>query len=198
MNNMPENKDCLWCKSKLETGTTKELGEVYFCPIYCNPRAIFFEDCPHQDVGFVKVGTTVRCQCNDCREFIGGFYKKSKFDFDKLPNMKPQRHELKAEIRKRYERKFEQKKQEQALKKEQEQAEYKARYYAYLQSAEWAKKRAYVLERDKFLCQICLSARATQAHHLSYNMVFNEPAFHLTSVCKECHERIHGLSTENP
>ncbi len=64
-------------------------------------------------------------------------------------------------------------------------------YDAYLRSPEWDKKRKAVLERDKYLCQGCLSKRAVQAHHLTYAHVGNEFLFELIAVCIDCHRRIH-------
>lgn len=64
-------------------------------------------------------------------------------------------------------------------------------YLQYLQSPSWEVLRAKVLMRDKYLCQSCLTGRATQVHHLSYANLFNEFAWELTSVCEACHARLH-------
>ena len=63
-------------------------------------------------------------------------------------------------------------------------------YVEYLQSAEWKAKSARVLKRDKYLCQNCLAATATDAHHTTYRHVFNEPLFDLVALCRPCHEEI--------
>jgi 5-methylcytosine-specific restriction endonuclease McrA len=66
-------------------------------------------------------------------------------------------------------------------------------YNAYLRTAAWAERRAKVLKRDNYLCQACLSARATEAHHLTYKHVGREPLFELVAVCATCHhEWIHA------
>ena len=66
-------------------------------------------------------------------------------------------------------------------------------YNAYLRTAAWAERRAKVLKRDKYLCQACLSAQATEAHHLTYKHVGREPLFELVAVCHTCHhEWIHA------
>jgi len=70
-------------------------------------------------------------------------------------------------------------------------AEWNAWYAEYLRSPEWQSKRAKVLKRDGCLCQGCLDERATTAHHLSYKHVGHEFLFELTSVCGQCHERLH-------
>lgn len=69
----------------------------------------------------------------------------------------------------------------------------KADYDTYLKSPEWQRKRVKVLERDSYLCQACLSRKATDAHHLTYKHFKNEPLFELISVCRPCHEKIHNI-----
>lgn len=64
------------------------------------------------------------------------------------------------------------------------------KYTAYLASDEWARKRERVLARDSGLCQACRKRPATQVHHLTYDHVFSEPLFDLTSVCGICHEAL--------
>jgi 5-methylcytosine-specific restriction endonuclease McrA len=71
-------------------------------------------------------------------------------------------------------------------------AQFWARYTEYLNSPEWAARRARILERDGFTCQACLAAKATQAHHLTYEHVFNELLWELVAVCLGCHERLHA------
>jgi 5-methylcytosine-specific restriction endonuclease McrA len=65
-------------------------------------------------------------------------------------------------------------------------------YKEYLKSERWQNKRLKVLERDKYLCQACLRNKATQAHHLTYERVFDEPLFDLISICTPCHEKLHN------
>jgi 5-methylcytosine-specific restriction endonuclease McrA len=65
-----------------------------------------------------------------------------------------------------------------------------SRYEEYLSSDQWAIKRKAVLNRDDHLCQACLHRPATQAHHLSYKHVFDEPLFDLVAVCIPCHKKI--------
>lgn len=70
-------------------------------------------------------------------------------------------------------------------------------YNAYLESPQWQEKRARVLERDGHLCRAaysaCGSRRASQAHHLTYKHVGDEPLFDLIAVCAACHEHITEL-----
>jgi 5-methylcytosine-specific restriction endonuclease McrA len=67
-----------------------------------------------------------------------------------------------------------------------------ARYEVYIRSPKWRAKRNLVLARDKFQCQGCLSAPATQVHHLTYAHAFDELIFELISLCDDCHEQAHA------
>lgn len=72
-------------------------------------------------------------------------------------------------------------------------AEYKQRYYDYLKSDAWFVLRAKVLDRDHHICQACLTNKATAVHHLTYQNVFNENAWELVSICKNCHDKFDGI-----
>lgn len=65
------------------------------------------------------------------------------------------------------------------------------RYNEYLLSDTWKEKRRRVLKRDNYQCQACLNRKAEHVHHLTYDRVFNEPLFDLTSVCTPCHKALH-------
>ena len=73
----------------------------------------------------------------------------------------------------------------------------KQEHEAYMQSDEWKRIRNKVLERDRFLCQACLSSPATQVHHMTYKNIGQEFAWELYSVCKPCHERYHENDSED-
>lgn len=60
-------------------------------------------------------------------------------------------------------------------------------YYRYLASPEWGAKRAAVLSRDGYTCQMCFRSRATQVHHLNYERVGDELLEDLVSVCRPEH-----------
>ena len=68
-----------------------------------------------------------------------------------------------------------------------------SKYGAYLKSSQWLALRRAVLDRDNGKCQACLSEKATEVHHLTYDHVFNEPLFDLVSVCEGCHAKITHL-----
>jgi Fe-S cluster biogenesis protein NfuA len=66
------------------------------------------------------------------------------------------------------------------------------RYDQYLRSPEWAAKRDAVIRRSGGICEGCGMRRATQAHHESYDHLYDEFLWELRAVCRECHERIHA------
>lgn len=69
---------------------------------------------------------------------------------------------------------------------------WQSEYRAYLDSAQWRELRYRVLERDGHKCQSCLSAPATQVHHMTYRYynAGHDSALFLRSVCRACHDRI--------
>ena len=71
----------------------------------------------------------------------------------------------------------------------------RARYYAYLKTDAWLDKSRRVVERDG-TCQACLRSPATQAHHLNYNHIYNEPLFDLVGVCARCHGMISRMDKQ--
>jgi len=71
----------------------------------------------------------------------------------------------------------------------------RARYYAYLKTDKWKEKSRKAVERDE-VCQACLGRPATQAHHLHYKHIFNEPLFDLVGVCARCHGVISGMDKQ--
>lgn len=65
-------------------------------------------------------------------------------------------------------------------------------YLKYIRSPEWRVKAKACLDAAGSLCQQCKERRATQAHHLTYERLFDELPTDLLAVCKPCHEIIHG------
>jgi 5-methylcytosine-specific restriction endonuclease McrA len=72
----------------------------------------------------------------------------------------------------------------------QRKAEFNGWYQEYLASDRWKSLRGLVLRRDGYICQACLSAPASEVHHLVYNLG-HEAAFELVAVCAGCHDRLH-------
>jgi hypothetical protein len=65
-------------------------------------------------------------------------------------------------------------------------------YEAYMQSPEWAERRARTLMLAGGLCQACGRARAREAHHLTYDRLGREPDADPIAVCPRCHRQLHG------
>lgn len=60
-------------------------------------------------------------------------------------------------------------------------------------SPEWWSIRERVMRRDNHWCQACFEKPATEVHHTTYAHLYAEILWELRAVCRECHERIHGL-----
>lgn len=65
-------------------------------------------------------------------------------------------------------------------------------YAEYLASFAWTYKRQQALDRDEGKCRGC-GAPATEVHHLTYKRVGFEDLDDLLSVCRACHEGLHGV-----
>ena len=70
-------------------------------------------------------------------------------------------------------------------------AKRKAEYDAYLDSPAWGAKRQKVIERAGGICEGCRERKAVQAHHKTYDHIFEEFLFELVAVCRQCHTRVH-------
>lgn len=73
------------------------------------------------------------------------------------------------------------------------------KYTDFLQSTYWYKTRKIVLKRDNNMCTKCGSKENLHVHHLTYDNHHNERAHleNLITVCKSCHEEIHGRVFDN-
>jgi len=60
-------------------------------------------------------------------------------------------------------------------------------YAEYLQSSEWASKRAKALRFAQFRCQLCNSNEALNVHHRTYERRGHELLGDLTVLCQDCH-----------
>lgn len=77
---------------------------------------------------------------------------------------------------------------------EQQRAARQMQYLDYLKSDKWRWKRKAVLVRDDYRCQAQMEGcedDATQAHHKTYDRIFNEALFDLVAVCRNCHKQLH-------
>lgn len=77
------------------------------------------------------------------------------------------------------------------VRRDSESSKRKKGYTAYLGTPEWQATREKILKRDKYICQGCLTAAATEVHHTTYAHVRNELAFELVSLCHACHKKVH-------
>jgi len=66
------------------------------------------------------------------------------------------------------------------------------KYSKYLTSKKWKEKRRLVLDRDGHKCRMCPSDKNLQAHHITYDRIFNEDLNDLITLCSKCHDEIHG------
>ena len=65
-------------------------------------------------------------------------------------------------------------------------------------SPRWRRKRAAILRRDQYQCQMCRRygrrRQATTVHHIKHADEFPELAFvddNLISLCEDCHNKAH-------
>jgi hypothetical protein len=61
----------------------------------------------------------------------------------------------------------------------------------YMESAQWKKLRAAVLERDNNQCQACGSTDTLQCHHNTYERLGAENMSDLVTLCTRCHTNHH-------
>lgn len=69
--------------------------------------------------------------------------------------------------------------------------ESRAAYQQYLQSPQWRELRAKVMNRAGGRCEGCLAQSASEVHHTTYRNIYDEFAFELVALCRNCHARIH-------
>ena len=116
-------------------------------------------------------------QCLDCGEPVGNPVKQvaGVAPFDE--GLKSRDSKRRADAR-------------EAARKEKS-AEWWTLYREYMSGEAWASLRLTVLARDKNTCQGCLTERATEVHHRTYENFGREFAFELVSLCRTCHGRFH-------
>lgn len=64
-------------------------------------------------------------------------------------------------------------------------------YTTYLQSTAWQERRTGCLLRAGHKCEACTGTHRLQAHHLTYERIFNEPLEDLMALCEHCHDALH-------
>ena len=130
---------------------------------------------------------TYRQQCLSCGRLVRGAIAKAK-----VPHPEAVLDvDLEAKERTSSEAYWEAWRQEQERKRQKQQEDFWGWYDEYLQSQAWAIRRRKVLERSKYLCEGCGTARAQQVHHLTYSHVGRELLFQLVALCQACHDEAH-------
>jgi 5-methylcytosine-specific restriction endonuclease McrA len=71
-------------------------------------------------------------------------------------------------------------------------------YIDYIHGPVWKAKRLQVLTRDKYICQVCKVAKASQVHHKTYIRLYQELLEDLISVCTPCHRLITKAHRSSP
>jgi 5-methylcytosine-specific restriction endonuclease McrA len=123
--------------------------------------------------------------CDDCGWLVGSALKHS-LATDDTPT-------LSLEEVTRAERLRNESFRQREIEREAQRAEWHANYEAYLESEEWAARRELVLKRAGGLCEGCRLHPAVEVHHLSYENAGNEFLWQLVAICRDCHERYHGV-----
>ncbi len=70
-------------------------------------------------------------------------------------------------------------------------------YDWYLSTPAWRKRSRLCKVRAHGICQHCHKRKATQAHHLTYERVFDEDPNDLVALCDKCHRALHWLKPAN-
>lgn len=195
MNHQMMNKMKICPKCTIEYGKIYEIEfyDVFECP-KCNVQKLFkIEECCRKPFKIVVIDRTKKVdrllfQCKNC----GGIINRN------LPlSYKKYSNEIRDEINefRFYEWLENLNKDYLRVKENIDENNFRnskrGKYFTYLGSEEWRKKRKLVLERDKFKCQKCNIKIADEVHHLTYERLYNEKLEDLISVCSACHKSIH-------
>jgi 5-methylcytosine-specific restriction endonuclease McrA len=162
-------------------------GRIFFC----KPALPMTTPCAHPvSVTCIRTigggGTQIVRQCKTCGAPTSSAIARSKFTSVELDAMPAYRDDAMEE----YGRKQREAAQ---LAWDMESQDRKHAYALYLQSPEWQARRRLTLERDKYKCQGCLTAPATQVHHKNYDHRGDELLYDLVSLCRSCHEKTHNI-----
>jgi hypothetical protein len=187
---------CPKCSQQTFVRTSKKYATEQWCDNcgYFMPK--YHECCNDPDVGNVIFNNKdnskhIRKQCFNCGGKIGitPILNSNKIDKSKLPGFNEtlalKRIEELSDIKKEYENFIDTNKAR----------FYNKRYLPYLSSDKWADLRIKILTRDNFKCEC--GQQATQVHHLTYARLEDERDEDLVSVCRPCHLKKHGLSTNS-
>jgi hypothetical protein len=185
--------ECLNCKKPMREKVVNDAYSVFYC-LDCLSVSVSGNiwDCPHEKTHTVKRkwGTDqirVQEECDQCGRLTGSAISAKGYDLSYL-----QWHD--ESINERNRRKYDDAQNVandfRLWAKDEQSRRWFNDHSEYLNSEQWKKKRALVLNRDNYTCQSCLTSKATEVHHLTYKHWKNEPLFELVSVCRNCHETI--------
>ncbi len=166
-----------WCRSCYEFDVKYVSGQCCFNPDTVIARKI------REDGKY-----NLRKYCMNCQKFQGPVISSKNKDVSIYP-IEEESREDNSEYSSLFQRLTE-------AKRRASSKNWHERYEQYLKSSDWKELRAKVLERDNMQCKSCGCSEATEVHHLTYdgyNAGFT-PLWQLESVCRPCHESIHGRS----
>jgi len=154
------------------------------------------EQCTHQrtEIRRRTIANGVKIlqrQCLDCGASVGNALSQQKMSVEERHAFSLWDEELFNRIEVERKAEWEKLRAASMAEEEEKDAAWWAGHSAYLATPEWKEKHDAVLKRDGYLCQGCLNARATIAHHLTYKHHKNELLFELVAVCDHCHARCH-------
>lgn len=189
--------ECKSCgKSNLTIDIIYKYHNVYLCTD-CNHRSCFnIDECCHEPFLVVRIETysyerySLYHQCINCGGANKSKHLKSKNYSEQIRSEFNQQSFIEWKLAKSDESNL----IHEDIKKLNYRNTDRYKYHQYLDSIIWKNKRKIVLERDKYLCQICKILPAEDVHHLNYNNVYNEKLEDLQSLCKKCHNEIHILN----
>lgn len=69
-------------------------------------------------------------------------------------------------------------------------------YREYLESPHWHLVRAAAIVKADYRCQLCNSPDNLQVHHRTYERRGEEKLSDVTVLCRDCHRKFHGLSSD--
>lgn len=135
----------------------------------------------------ISNGLRVKKQCQLCGSTSGFVPNNSVSNPSALPDVDEKLLGLRS---RRYEQRQADRTRRDAARAEAFNRLWWAWYADYLKSPIWAERRQLVLYRAGGICEACRAAPATEAHHLTYDNVGQEPLFDLVAVCQSCHQNI--------
>ena len=66
------------------------------------------------------------------------------------------------------------------------------RYKCYTDCSLWNRRRLKCLQSANNVCEVCRTAPAIQAHHITYKRLGNEWDTDLLAICRDCHGSLHA------